>query len=400
MEVTTMTRDLGTLQAYLDNELAPGQRDEVAAHLAGCEDCRRQMAALAAEASQAGALLAGLEPAAIPAAPAALAWMRGSLPAARVAPWTAWSRRWQEMSGRMRENGLVRGTPLALRAAAVGALAVVLVVGMLSFAPAREAMAQFLGLFRVQQFTVVPIDSMARMESFEDVLESGILGEPEMIREAGEEQVVADEAAAEALAGYGVRMPTQMPEGARLEKLGVTRGPHLRLQVDRPTVQAALEMAGLADVALPPFDTAAVEVDAPAFVGAEYAVENPYGDRDARMVLVQGPSPEIVLPPGIDPATMGEIYLRAVGLPAADAAHLAQTIDWTSTVVIPLAGDMASYSEVVADGVPALLFQEVRSSASRGPERVLLWQRDGVVYSLMAQNVSESGMLQVADSLR
>lgn len=395
-----MTRDLGTLQAYLDGELAPGQRDEVAAHLAGCEACRQQVAALAADASQAGTLLAGLEPAAIPAAPAALARMHESLPAATVAPWTAWLRRLQEMSGQMSERGLIRGTPLALRAAAVGALAVVLVAGMLSFAPAREAMAQFLGLFRVEQFTVVNIDSMARMESFEDVLRSGILGEPEIIREPGEPQVVADESAAEALAGYEVRMPTQMPEGARLEKLSVRQGPHLRMQVDRPTAQMALEMAGVTDVALPPFDTAAVEVDAPAVVGAEYAVENPYGDRDARMMLVQAPSPEIALPPGIDPATMGEIYLRAVGLPAADAAHLAQTIDWTSTMVIPLAGDMASYSEVTADGVPALLFEEVRSSASSGPERVLLWQRDGVVYSLMAQNVSGSGMLQVADSLR
>ncbi len=395
-----MTRDLGMLQAYLDGELAPGQHDEVAAHLAGCEACRQQVATLVADASQASRALAGLEPAAIPAATSALAQFHTKQPAARATPWPAWLRRLQEMPGQINERGLIRGTPLALRAAAVGALAVVLVAGLLSFAPAREAMAQFLGLFRVQQFTVVTIDSIARMESFEDMLESGILGEPEMIREAGEEQVVADEAAAEALAGYGVRLPTALPEGARLEKLSVARGPHLRLQVDRPTAQAALEMAGVRDVALPAFDTATVEVDAPAVVAAELAVDNPYGDRDARLVLVQAPSPEIALPPGIDPATMGEIYLRAVGLPAADAAHLAQAIDWTSTVVIPFAGDMGSYSELTADGVPALLFQDARPSPGRGPERVLLWQRDGVVYGLMAQNVSESGMLQVADSLR
>ncbi len=304
------------------------------------------------------------------------------------------------MRENVREHGFMHGTPLALRVGAIGALAALLLVGMFTFAPARDAMAQFLSLFRVQQFTVVNIDSVARMQSFQDVLQSGILGEPEILRDVGDEQVVPDQTAAESLAGYHVRLPAEMPEGASLAKLGVTRGPHLRMQVDRPTVQMALDMAGVTDVELPAFDSAAVEVDAPFVVQAEYQVDNPYGERDAGMMLVQAPSPEIDLPPGIDPATMGEIYLRAVGLPAADAAKLAQTIDWTSTAVIPFAGDMGSYSEVTVDGVPGLLFEEASATSSRGRERVLFWQRDGIVYGLIAWNVSDSGMLLIADSLR
>ncbi|MEZ4769343.1 MAG: zf-HC2 domain-containing protein [Caldilineales bacterium] len=396
-----MTRDSGTLQAYLDGALSTDERADVAKHLAGCEACRREVEALQEYAGQTASLLAGLEPvtAAVPAAPAALARLRAGLPVAKQAPWSAWLRRYKNMSGEIRRNGLMRGTPVALRAAAIGALVLLLLVGTMSFAPAREAMAQFLGLFRVQQFTVVNIEDLARMRSFEDVLQSGILGEPEVIRDFGEEQVAADQNAAAALAGYAVRLPAKMPEGTALEKLAVTQGPHIRLEVDRPTVQMALDMAGVADVNLPEFDTAAIEVDAAAVVAAEYTVDNPYGARDAGMTLMQAPSPEIDLPPGIDPATMGEIYLRAVGLPAEDAARLAQTIDWTSTVVIPMTGDMGSYSEVTADGVPALLF-EAASPSRRGRERALLWQRDGVVYGLMAWNVADSAMLQTADSLR
>ncbi|MCB0204022.1 MAG: zf-HC2 domain-containing protein [Anaerolineae bacterium] len=396
-----MTRDSGTLQAYLDGALAPDEQADVATHLAGCESCRQQVKALRMAEQQARTLLAGLEPApaAIPAASAALARLRADIPAAKDSPSMAVWRRLNDMRETISENGLIKQTPLALRLAAIGALVVVLLAGMMSFAPAREAMAQFLGLFRVQQFTVVNIDDLARMRSFEDVLESGILGEPEMIRDLGEEQPVADQNAAAALAGYAVRLPANTPEGTTLEKLTVTQGPYIRLEVDRPTVQMALDMAEVTDVNLPDFDTAAVEVDAAAVVAAEYVVDNPYGERNAGMVLMQAPSPEIDLPPGIDPTTMGEIYLRAVGLPAADAAHLAQTIDWTSTVVIPMAGDMGSYSEVTADGVPALLF-EAASPSRRGRERALLWQRDGIVYGLMAWNVTDSGMLQVADSLR
>ena len=397
-----MTRDTGTLQAFVDGALTPDEREDVATHLAGCAACRAQVERLRSAALQTSALLAGLEPApaAIPAASAALSRLQANMPATKSAPWTNWFRRWREMRGNISKNGLIKGTPLAWRMAGFGALVVLLLAGTFSFAPAREAMAQFLSLFRVQEFTVVNIDSVARMQSFEDVLQSGILGEPEVLRDFGEEQVAADQSAAATLAGYAVRLPAEMPDGATLQKLTVTQGPHIRMQVDRPTVQMALDMAGVTDVTLPAFDTAAVEVDAPAVVQADYVVDNPYGNNDAGMMLMQAPSPEIDLPPGIDPASMGEIYLRAVGMPAADAARLAQTIDWTSTVVIPLAGDMGSYSEVTADGVPALLFEEARATSGRGRQRVLLWQRDGIVYGLMAWNVSDSGMLLVADSLR
>ena len=67
----------------------------------------------------------------------------------------------------------------------------------------------------------------------------------------------------------------------------------------------ALDMAGVTDVDLPAFETAAVEVDAPFVVQAEYTVDNPYGERDAGMMLVQSPSPAIDLPPGIDPSNDG-----------------------------------------------------------------------------------------------
>ena len=130
------------------------------------------------------------------------------------------------MSESLKQNRFVKTTPMGLRVAAIGALVVALLAGTFSFAPARDAMAQFLGLFRVQQFTVVNIDSVARMQSFEDILQSGILGEPEVLRDLGNEQVVADEAAAAALAGFVVRMPAELPEGTALAKLNVTRAAH------------------------------------------------------------------------------------------------------------------------------------------------------------------------------
>ena len=89
------------------------------------------------------------------------------------------------------------------RAAAIGVLALAVVVAMFSIAPAREAMAQFLGIFRVQRFEVVRVEPerVAQLESLHDALESGVLGKPTIIRDASRPQPVADAAAGEAAAG-------------------------------------------------------------------------------------------------------------------------------------------------------------------------------------------------------
>ena len=66
-----MTRDIGTLQAYLDGALASGEQADVAAHLASCETCHRQLETLRANAVQSNMLLTSLEPVpmVVPAAP-------------------------------------------------------------------------------------------------------------------------------------------------------------------------------------------------------------------------------------------------------------------------------------------------------------------------------------------
>jgi hypothetical protein len=118
------------------------------------------------------------------------------------------------------------------------------------------------------------------------------------------------------------------------------------------------------------------------------------------LTLAQLPSPEINMPPGIDPVVLGEAAFQFLGMNPDDARRLARTIDWSSTVVIPLPTDVAQYREVTVDGVNGLLLEETRAPRAGTANTVLMWQRDGIVYGLNGTNVDVKVLLQVADSLR
>jgi hypothetical protein len=155
-----------------------------------------------------------------------------------------------------------------------------------------------------------------------------------------------------------------------------------------------LDATGIQNVRLPDTDKVVIDVDVPMIASQSYTIGA------GSLELIQAPSPSVNMPPGVDPAALGEAAFQFLGMPAADAHRLAQAIDWTSTVVIPLPTDVAQYREVTVDGVTGLLLEEKRSSRTGGINSVLLWQRDGMVYAANATNVDTKVLLMAADSLR
>jgi len=158
-------------------------------------------------------------------------------------------------------------------------------------------------------------------------------------------------------------------------------------------MQALLDVLGLEDVTLPPGDTMTVEADIPAMVFQEYRLG------DGRVSIHQSLSPTATLPSGVDPALLGEVMLRILGMPTEDAQRLAQTIDWTSTLVIPLPTDGVRSREVEVDGVTGLWLEERIRSERYPPDVTILWQRDGVIYMVNGGNVDRTLLLRIADSL-
>jgi hypothetical protein len=378
------------LQAYADNALAPADAGALEQHLSSCAACREELSVIDRRRAGVMARLAILEPPSdeIPDSDKALGTFRSGTLHARPTPQNTFRREIE-----MIKHNLFTGR---WRPVSIGVTAAICVAILFSFAPVRQAAADFLGIFRVRKFAAIAVDP-AQAQRLEDVarsLDEGAFGKPTTVREAGSPQPAADAAQASAIAGFAVRTPTALPDGASLRSFETQRGPALHFEVDPPTLQALLSAAGVEGAAIPDVGTITADVDIPVMVAQEYDL----GD-NAKLTLVQAPSPEVVLPEGIDPAALGQLGLQALGIPAADAQRMAQEIDWTSTVIVPLPTDIARSTEVTVDGVTGLLLEETRQNRSRKGS-VLVWERDDIVYSINGENVDPGLLIQVGDSLR
>jgi hypothetical protein len=378
------------LQAYADGALAPADAGTLEQHLLGCAACREELSVIGQRRAGVTARLAILEPPSdeIPDSYKALGAFRANTLNAHPTLRNTYRRNVE-----MIKQNLFTGR---WRPVSIGVTAAICVAILFSFAPVRRAAADFLGIFRVRKFAAIAVDpaQAQRLEEVAQSLDKGAFGKPTTVREAGSPQPVTDAAQASATAGFAVRTPTALPDGASLRSFETQMGPALHFEIDRPTMQALLSAAGVEGATLPDVERITADIDIPAMVSQEYDL----GD-NAKLTLVQAPSPEVVLPEGIDPIAFGQLGLQALGIPADDALRMAQEIDWTSTVIVPLPTDIARSTEVTVDGVTGLLLEETRQNRF-GKGSVLVWEKDNIVYGIDGENVEPGRLIQVADSLR
>lgn len=300
------------------------------------------------------------------------------------------------MNLRSLRNGAWR--PLAIGTAAIVCLAI-----LFSFAPVRQVAADFLGLFRVRKFAVIPLDptQAQRLEGLAQQAET-VLGQPTVLREQGPEQPVADAAQASALAGFPVRMPAALPENAQQTKFVVQTGAAVRFEVQRTVLETLMQAAGVSTAGLPQMEKISATVDVPAGVMIEYRGGTATMSLNGAgyMHLLQLPSPQVDVPEGVDLVALSETGFQFLGIPADEAHRLATTIDWTSTLVIPLPTNIAQAQEVSIDGTTGLLIESGSGDHNPNTETALLWERDGILYVLSTRNLDRKELLRVADSLR
>ena len=384
--------DMGRLRAYLDGELWPAELAQVTSHLEGCAQCRETLELLRSRAQAANTSIEGLEfQGRLPEPQQALARLRAEIPATDTGPF-----RWENFAGRIRMTSRNLFGP-RWRPLTVGVTAVLLVAVLFTIAPVREAAADFLSLFRIRKFAVIPLDQeqMDRLESLAREAE-GAFGEPQIVREEGPEQVVGGAAEASALAGYPVRSPGRLPEGTVLEKVSVQAGPAMHFEYNRDAVATILQAAGASTDGLPQTDNIAFDVDIANLVLQQYQIAANQL-RFARLEFIQAPSPQVNLPEGIDPIALAKTGFLFLGMPAEDAERMANSIDWTSTLVIPLPTDAAKAREISVDGVTGLLLESAKSGRQNN---AILWERDGILYFLSGDNLDEKVLLDAADSLQ
>jgi hypothetical protein len=382
----------GLLRAYLDGALNTAERAEVSAHLDTCQSCSKELAALQARRAAVSVQFDMLEPAAgqVPAPARALARFHAEHRQSRPTLWTVLQ---GAITMSNRTSSVNRWRP-----AAIGVSVVVILAILFSFAPVREVAADFLGLFRVRKFAVIPLDQQQidRLAVLAEQFDTDSFGDPQITRPEGPEQIVADAGQAAALAGFNVRTPDRLPEAAVLEKIAVQAGPAMHFEIDRAALEIALQAAGARTNGLPQTEKLAFDVDVASSVLQQYRLQ-PYRLDGDLLDFLQVPSPAVSLPEGIDPTALAETAFLFLGMPADDARRMAGSIDWSSTLVIPLPTEAAQAREVSVDGATGLLIESAEAEESK---TALLWERDGILHFLSGTNVDIRLLLDMADSLK
>ena len=386
----------GEIRALLDRELSALEKERVEQHLGECSQCRTQAETLSERAGQIGAHLAVLAPQSGEApSPANLARARLETRVINMEEKT------------MFKKIFARQYRLAWVAVAIIAFLAV----ALAFPPVQAIANSFLGLFRVQQVTFVQVnpgnlpDQLGSSSQFEYMLSEDVRFE-----EMGEPQKAADAAEASALAGIAVRLPDSIEGDLRLE---VQPGTQASFKVNLARVRAVLAELGQADLQLPDeIDGATITLELPTSVVAAYGdceVDSEAGqaagsDPDAPTprlpectTLAQMISPTITAPPGLDLAKIGEAFLQVMGMSPEEAARFSQTVDWTTTLVIPIPRYGTDYKDVQVDGVQGWFIQQ--SLEDQADQYLLIWIKDEIVYALPGPG-DISTALTIAESLK
>lgn len=291
------------------------------------------------------------------------------------------------------------------------AVIVVAAVVGLSLGPTRRLADRFFGSLREQKVQAVNVNlsnfvGPSANPTLQNML-SQMISDKVVVTVNEPEQPAANPAAAGQLAGFQVRLPAKRTD---LDDLAV-RGEHaFKLTVDRARLQTILKEAGRPDLTLPSaIDGTVVAVRIPRTVRARYgqcpgrpsataniATPPPSSTQYSNCVILsEGLSPEVDVPPGLDLQKLTEIGLQAVGMTPAQTQQFLQTVSWKSMFGVPIPRFMRSYEAVRVNGVPGTL---LNLAGRRGPTYTLVWGKNGVVYALTG--FGDSGdAVSLADSV-
>jgi hypothetical protein len=290
-------------------------------------------------------------------------------------------------------------------------VALILLALILAFPGTRALAGELLNLFRVQQVQVVPVD----FTGLEQLTGDGALGNRftelisssvNMQQEPDEPVEAASAEEASQLAGFNVRIPAGMTPS----QINVTSPAAFSLTVDRAKAQALLDEAGRSDLVLPAsVDGAEISVDIPASVSVAFGtcpkpgsgepgnteqstIERRYPDC---VILAQIPSPSVNAPADLNIEALARIGLEFTGMSPEEAAELTSTVDWTSTLLVPIPRNAALHEQVSVDGVTGTLIQR----SGEASQFALLWVKDGIIYAISGLGTNSEQAVEMANSL-
>ena len=291
--------------------------------------------------------------------------------------------------GQLRRVGRI-AAGIAIVVAAGGALAV----------PAVRASAQsFLALFREVRFAAVPLDRERIAAGVERLGEGGLsvqrlIGDHvELLEDGGPASPVQSVDEASALAGYTVRQPADVQD-MPVSRIMVAPKRGIRIIASADRLQEVMDLMGISDLTAPrAMNGAAIGIHIAPVVAMKYQAEG------MEIEFVQTLTPRLEVPDTVDIRALGEIGLRLVGLDAVEARRFASTIDWTSTLVVPVPPMVEQFEQITINGHDGLWMRTAAPNAGEKHAGIVLWSADGRVFGLNASGFTRDQIMEMAASV-
>lgn len=377
------------LRAKLDNELSEAERQSAGEHLATCAACRKRLDAISHASDTVAQSLRELTP------PAA-----GQDNGLDRAFSKFQARLDLEGSPKLRNpaiNIFVRHPMPAWGGAAIAALVII----MAAFAPARSLGQRVLAMLRVEKVTVVPVDfNVSPGPDTQALIRQVISSDITVTLSPGKPQSVASASQASTLAGFQVRVSANGLGGQGAPQIGVVGEQAYSMTLDQSRLQSILDSFGRSDLQLPASingQMIAVHIPksaivrygncnwkrsgSPAASGQQPMQQSTPTSGAGCIMMMEAPSPIVSVPPDLNVNQLFQIALEAAGMSAEQAQAFCQTVDWKSTLVVPIPSRASSYVQEQVDGVEGDLIVGP-SHNGRPAEFELIWVKNGIIYSI------------------
>lgn len=360
----------GSLLEYLDDQVEPSKAESIKQHLQECASCTQEINNLREINRQ---VSVGLELLPQWSGDGERTWeriieKREDLLATQHSGW------------RLGRLGLLTG----------GALATVAVVLAVTVPPVRAWAENLLAIFRVEHFTVLELNPPAvanlhNNELLNDSVRQFLAKEVIVTEPAQKPMPVTDASAATKLTNFPVKLLADRAPNALLVQGGVG----MQMKIDRDRLQSILNEAGRGDLQIPSSaDGAMVSLRIPTGISAIYGdcaksmpgTENLPQGNGSCIELRELPSPIATAPQGVDPAQLAQVALQFLGMSANDAASFTQTVDWTSTLVLPVFRGLMNYERLSINGNEGVVLRP--EEPARANHFMLVWVEHGIVYIL------------------
>jgi len=352
--------DEGQLLAYLEKQLTDSESIDVAGHLASCRICQRRL------------LVVQDEMAFFYLEMAPLLRQRDEAP----------------VSGQHRVWETVKASPYLssrrpgriIKKAAIAAVLVIALGGWLALPTIQVVAENLLQVFRVGQVSTVilPIEDIKKVRS---VLMNG--NQEVDLEKFGRIKSSGNGPSMQRINNIQLPFAIKLPTPVGSPKLYLDNQPDIELTLQVANVNRLLKVWGSQDQLPIALDGKTFKLTLPLTVVARYA------DYE----LVQGASPEIIAPPGVDVEPIRQVVLNLPVWSPQVRWQLAAIKDWQQTLIVP--GQEGFTRQLVVNGRPATFIENGGQDGG-----ILLWEDQGQLFMLSLYHGPAEQAVEIAASLQ